>query len=116
MRTLIVATLLALLSTSAFADEVIGVVKRAQGPVMIERAGVKANVTRGAEIQRGDRVITGSDGYVSIAMRRTGPVTIGPESEVALDRFAADEQPIVKRAPPAILQSLASFFAVNRQR
>ena len=115
-RTLVCASLLALLPASAFAEEVIGVIKRAKGPVMVERAGVKAEVANGAEILRGDRVITGSDGYVSINMRRAAPVTIGPENDLTLDRFAADERPLVKRPAPPILQGLASFFAVNRQR
>ena len=116
IRTLTAATVLALLPFAALAEEVIGVVKRAHGTVQLERAGMKATAAPGTEIQRGDRLITGSDGYASVSMRRAAPLTVGPQNEVTLDRFAAEERPTVKRAPPPILQGLASFFAVNRQR
>jgi hypothetical protein len=49
-------------------------------------------------------------------MRRAAPLSVGPENDLTLDRYAADERPVVKRPAPAILQGLASFFAVNRQR
>jgi hypothetical protein len=111
----VVATAFTLFASSAFADPV-GVVKRANGRVTIERSGVQVRAVPGAELQRGDRVITGEDGYASVSMRRTAPLTIGPGNDVALDRYAADAAPVVKRPAPAILQSLASFLAVNRQR
>jgi hypothetical protein len=110
------ATIFALLCTTTYADEVIGVVKRVKGPVAIERGGVTTNAAPGAEVQRGDRVITGHEGFASIAMRRTAPLTVGPQNDLTLDRYAADERPVVKRPAPPILQGLASFFAVNRQR
>ena len=115
-RSLVLASLLALLCTTAYAEEVIGVVKRVKGPVAIERAGLTQNAAPGAEVHRGDRVITGREGYASIAMRRAAPLSVGPENDLTLDRYAADERPVVKRPAPAILQGLASFFAVNRQR
>jgi hypothetical protein len=113
--TVTLATALAFFATSALADA-IGVVKRAKGPVTIERSGVQVRAQPGAELQRGDRIITGQDGYATVSMRRTAPLTIGPANDVALDRYAADSMPVVKRPAPPILQSLASFLAVNRQR
>jgi hypothetical protein len=111
-----VATVLAMLAASAIAQQTIGVIKRSSGQVALERSGVQVAPAPGAEVFRGDRVITGRDGYVNISMRRAAPITVGPESNVALDRFAADAQPVVKRPAPAILQGLASFLAVNRQQ
>jgi hypothetical protein len=113
--TVTLATALTFFATSAFADA-IGVVKRAKGHVTIERSGVQVQAQPGVELQRGDRIITGQDGYATVSMRRTAPLTVGPRNDVALDRYAADAAPVVKRPAPAILQSLASFLAVNRQR
>ena len=111
-----VAAVFGLLAASSLAEEVIGVVKSSKGHVVIERAGVQVTPSRGTEVYRGDRLITGSAGHATVAMKRAAPVTVGPDNDVALDRFAADEMPVVKRPAPAILQGLASFLAVNRQR
>lgn len=107
---------LGLLTCSAGAQEVIGKIKNSSGQVRVERLGVQAPIGRGADVLEGDRLITGPDGHATIAMRRAAPLTIGPQNDVDLDRFAAGEVPVVKRPAPAILQSLASFFAVNRRR
>jgi hypothetical protein len=111
-----VATVFALFAASSFAQEVIGVVKSSKGHVVIERAGVQVRASRGTEVHKGDRLVTGSGSHATVAMRQAGPVTVGPDNDVSLDRFAASEVPVVKRPAPAILQSLASFLAVNRQR
>jgi hypothetical protein len=112
----VLAAVFGLLAASSLAQEVIGVVKSSKGDVVIERAGVQVTPTRGTEVHRGDRLITGSGSHATVAMRRAAPVSIGPDNNVALDRFAAGEIPVVKRPAPAILQGLASFLAVNRQR
>jgi hypothetical protein len=116
IRGAVLAGVLAFVGTAAWADEPIGVIKRAKGDVRIERAGEHIAATKGTLIQRGDRVITGPTASASVTMRRTAPITVGPGNDVVLDRYAADEQPTVKRAAPPILQGLASYFAVNRQR
>jgi hypothetical protein len=101
---------------AVLADEPIGIIKRSKGDVRIERSGEHIPAGKGTLIQRGDRVITGPDAYASVTMRRTAPVTLGPGNDVVLDRYAVDEQPTVKRPAPPLLQSLASFLAVNKQR
>ncbi|HEX2828044.1 MAG TPA: hypothetical protein VHP37_16950 [Burkholderiales bacterium] len=111
-----VAALIAMMAGSVLAAEPIGVVNRSKGDVRIEREGEHLKAGRGALIYRGDRVITGPSAHASITMRRTAPLTLGPGNDIPIDRYAADEVPTVKRSPPAILQSLASYFAVNRQR
>lgn len=110
------AAALALTATCALAQEPIGVVKRSQGHVVIERAGVPIAPQHGTEVHRGDRLVTGADGSATISMRRAASISVGPHTAVALDRFAAEDKPIAERPAPRILQSLASFFAVNRQR
>ena len=112
----VLAAVVAMLSSTALADDPIGLIKRSKGDVRIERSGEHIPAARGTLIQRGDRVITGSNGYASVTMRRTSPITLGPGNDVVLDRYAADEIPSVTRPAPPILQGLASFLAVNRQR
>jgi hypothetical protein len=113
---IVLAGALALTSVCTYAQETIGVVKRSQGHVVVERAGVPIALKQGTEVQRGDRLVTGADGYASINMRRAAVISVGPHTEFALDRFAAEDKPVASRAAPRILQSLASFLAVNRQR
>ncbi len=113
---IVFAGALALTSVCAYAQEAIGVVKRSQGHVVIERAGVPITPEPGTVVHRGDRLVTGADGYTSISMRRAASISVGPHTAVALDRYAAEDKPIAARPAPSILQSLASFLAVNRQR
>jgi hypothetical protein len=110
------ATVLAVAATTSLADEAIGVIKRSYGVVVLERGTDQIVPRAGTEILRGDRLITGENGYASISMRRAASVSVGANSAVPLDRYAADAEPIVRKPAPGILQSLASFFAVNRQR
>ena len=109
------ATVLALLAMPAVAQETIGVVKRSTGQVAIERDRVHISAPQGTELLKGDRIITGPDGYANISMRRAVQLNVGPDADILLDRFAA-EGPFASKPAPAILKSLASFFAVNRQR
>lgn len=111
-----VAALIAMMGGSVLAAEPIGVVKRSKGDVRIERAGEHLKGSRGSLLYKGDRVITGADSFASITMRRTPQLSLGPGNDVAIDRYAADDMPTVKKMPPPILTGLASYFAVNRQR
>ena len=83
---------------------------------MIQRGTLEMAAKPGTVIERGDRLVTGEDGYASISMRRAASLSVGANSAVPLDRYAAEAAPVVRRPPHGILQSLASFFAVNRQR
>ena len=107
------ATVLALLAMPALAEDAIGVVKRSNGHVVIERDRVQISAPQGTELLKGDRIITGPDGYANISMRRAVQLNVGPDADILLDRFAA-EGPFASKPAPAILKSLASFFAVNR--
>jgi len=112
---LIVATLLLLLATSALAQERLGVVKRVQGNVVIDRAGMQMEPKPGTAVLRGDRLITGPDGHVNIKLHTAGSLSIGHDTAVLPERYVPDQK-AVQRPAPAILQGLASFLAVNRQR
>jgi hypothetical protein len=110
------AALLVLTATCVAAQDVIGVVKRSKGDVAIERAGVRMQAAKGVELYRGDHLITSKDGYAYVEMRGATPVAVGPETDVALDRFAGNPNRVANRSAPRLLQSLASYFALNRQR
>ena len=88
-----VLLLCALSAAAAAADQAgdfAGVVKIAKGEVSIERAGAKAPATAGARVHSGDRVVTGRDGQVGIALRDNTLLSAGPNSTLALDQFAFD--------------------------
>src|SRR5688572_23075206 len=101
----------ALLATFALAaDEPIGVVKRSAGQVTIERSGAQLPALPGFEVQRGDRLLTGPDGYASIGLRGTAPVSVGPDADVDLSRFVRDQRPIVQRFMDPLIAGVASFM------
>ncbi len=112
---LALATLLSVIATSALAQDVMGVVKRSSGSVVFERSGSQVAVAPGTVVLRGDRLVTGADGYASIRMYGAAPLSVGPGIDVGLDRYAQNHRPVVERPVPAILQGLASFLAINRQ-
>ena len=67
-----------------------GHVKVANGAVQIERAGQKVPATLGAVVQAGDVVMTGTDGSVGITFLDNSLLSAGPNSVLAIDRFAFD--------------------------
>jgi hypothetical protein len=58
--------------------------------VQIERAGQKRPAEVGATVQAGDVVTTGSDGSVGITFLDNSLLSAGPNSVLAIDRFAFD--------------------------
>lgn len=110
-----VATVLALLASPLLAQQPVGVVKRAGGSVVIDRGALQVVPKAGTEILRGDRVITGPDGHVSVSLYTAGSLSVGPDTAFEPERYVPDQRP-VKKPAPALLQGLASFLAVNRQR
>jgi hypothetical protein len=67
-----------------------GHVKVTKGAVQIERAGQKVPATLGAVVQAGDVVVTGADGSVGITFLDNSLLSAGPNSVLAIDRFAFD--------------------------
>jgi hypothetical protein len=65
-------------------------VKVAKGSVQIERAGQKVRAQVGAAVQAGDVVTTGGDGSVGITFLDNSLLSAGPDSVLAIDRFAFD--------------------------
>jgi hypothetical protein len=67
-----------------------GHVKVAKGAVQIERARQKVPAAVGAVVQAGDVITTGADGSVGITFLDNSLLSAGPNSVLAIDRFAFD--------------------------
>jgi hypothetical protein len=65
-------------------------VKNSKGAVHIERAGQKLPAMVGARIQQSDTVVTGADGSVGIAFVDNSLLSAGPNSVLAIERYAFD--------------------------
>ncbi len=91
---LLLTTLVALLALAAalpaLAQEYAGVVKTTRGSATVERAGKQIAAAPGVQLHQGDRVLTGSNGYIGITMRDDTLLTLGPRSDLKLDSYAFD--------------------------
>ena len=87
---LVVIALAVTFSTPAAAADDVGQFKVAKGTVHIERAKQRVPVTVGTIVQEGDVVITGADGSAGITFKDDSLLSIGPDSVLAVDRFAFD--------------------------
>jgi hypothetical protein len=80
----------ALCAAPALAQDYAGVVKTSKGSANLERAGKHIAATPGVQLQQGDRIVTGSNGYLGITMRDDTLLTLGPGSSLSLDGYAFD--------------------------
>jgi len=85
-----IALVLALAATAAAADEYAGVVKTSKGSAVAERGGDEVTLAPGVQLNQGDRIVTGSNGYVGITMRDDTLLTLGPGSALNLDTYDFD--------------------------
>jgi hypothetical protein len=90
MKKAMIAAVLGLCAASAAADEYAGVVKTSRGTASAERAGEQIALAPGVQLNQGDRIITGSNGYVGITMRDDTLLTLGPGSALNLDSYGFD--------------------------
>ena len=114
MKTLLVF-LFALWAMPALSQEAIGVIKRGHGQAVIDRSGTKLPAVRGTQIRKGDRIITGAKGSVDVTMRG-GALSVGPQANVAVDRFAPEDTQSAQSPMPSMLKGLVSWLSVNRSR
>ena len=87
-RVLVGLALAAFVAAATAAD--IGQIKTAKGGVTIERGGASLPGSVGARLQVGDVVKTAADGSVGITMIDNSRLSAGPNSVLALDRYAFD--------------------------
>ncbi|SFV16070.1 FecR family protein [Pseudoduganella namucuonensis] len=67
-----------------------GVIKTSKGSVTIEREGRKMAGPVGATVLPSDRIVTGVDGSAGITLRDETLLALGPNTTLALDKFAFD--------------------------
>lgn len=67
-----------------------GVVKRSQGEVSIERAGLRLPAGVGVAVMTGDTLRTGPGAAVGITLRDDTLMTLGPDGELVISSFAFD--------------------------
>ena len=84
------AIVVALWAAPAAAQEYAGVVKTVKGSATVEHAGKQTAASPGTQLFQGDRVVTGSNGYVGLTMRDDTLLTLGPGTNMTLDRYAFD--------------------------
>lgn len=69
-----------------------GRVKVATGAATIVRGGATVAATSGAEVYEADVLRTGADGRLSLMLKDESRLSLGPNSELALTRFAYSPQ------------------------
>src|SRR5471032_1794703 len=99
-RTLLLATLLCCGATAqigaraaapaADADLAAGMIKTVKGSAVIERDGRQTPLAAGARVLSSDHIVTGGDGSVGITLRDETLLSVGPNSNVWLEKFAFD--------------------------
>jgi hypothetical protein len=85
----ITAGLLLSIRPAPAADDV-GQIKVSKGAVHIERAGGRLPAPVGAKVEAADVVVTGPDGSVGILFADATLLSAGPNSVLAIDKFAFD--------------------------
>ena len=84
-------SMLAAASLCAAADaDYAGVVKTVRGSATVERASSKVALAPGSRVNSGDRIVTGTDGYVGVTLRDDTLLTLGPGSTLSLDSYGFD--------------------------
>jgi hypothetical protein len=89
-----IRTLLCSIALAGFAAAVgatdVGQIKTSKGAVHVERAGQKLPAAVGMRIQQADTVVTGADGSVGITFVDNSLLSAGPNSSLAIERYAFD--------------------------
>ncbi len=87
IRRLFLACACAIAPIAAWAND-IGQFKVAKGAVHLERAGQRLPARVGTHLQATDTVVTGADGAAGIAFIDNSLLSVGPNSVLAIERYA----------------------------
>jgi len=80
-----------LLAGNAWADpQPAGVFKRVEGSVVVQREGSAVPAAVGMPVYAADHVVTGADGSAGLTFEDASLLSLGPSSDLAVDRFAFD--------------------------
>jgi hypothetical protein len=85
----IIAVCLAAFAAAASAQD-IGQIKNMTGAVHLEREGKRLPVQIGTAVRQADTLVTGADGTVGVTFTDNSLLSAGPNSILALDRYAFD--------------------------
>jgi len=86
----VLAAFLLTLSVGQVLAADVGQIKVSKGTVHIERAGQRLPAPVGAGIREADVVVTGPDGSVGMTFLDASLLSVGPNTALAIDRFAFD--------------------------
>lgn len=82
---------LSLLASLVFADDAaIGKIKTLSGGVSIERNGSSLMAKMGDSIYAKDHIVTGKDGSVGLLFNDDSRLSVGPDSNMAMEDFSFD--------------------------
>jgi hypothetical protein len=87
-RPTLLAALLVFLAASVSVAADAGRIKTLRGTAWIERAGARVPASVGTPLRQDDVLVTGADGAVGIAFADDSRLSIGPETVLAIERFA----------------------------
>ena len=85
---LILPALVALLLPGFAGAQDVGQIKTVKGAVHIERGSEKLAAAPGARLRQSDTVVTGADGAVGITFTDNSLLSAGPNSSLAIERYA----------------------------
>ena len=88
MRWTIAAFLLGF-APAVWADDA-GQIKTLSGAVYLERDGQRLPVRAGMPVRQSDTLVTGADGAVGVTFTDNSLLSVGPNSVLAIDRYAFD--------------------------
>jgi hypothetical protein len=80
----------ALLAAAPATASDVGLIKVANGSVLIERAGVKTKAEVGAAVRAADVLHTGADGSAGVTFSDNSLLSIGPNTVFAIDQYQFD--------------------------
>ena len=89
-RSAVLAALLVLCTAAGSLAADAGRIKTVRGTAWVERAGARVPASVGTPVRRDDVIVTGADGAVGITFADDSRLSIGPDTALAIERFAFD--------------------------
>lgn len=86
----ILAAGLAASGATGWAADDVGQIKVVSGTVQIKRGEQSLPVKVGSVVQQSDTLVTGADGSVGVTFTDNSLLSVGPNSVLAIDRYAFD--------------------------
>lgn len=74
-------------ASGAVAQDSVGRLKTVEGEAFVVRDEARAAAEVGAPVALGDRIVTGSDGAVGVTFKDNTMVSVGPDTDYAIDAF-----------------------------